>query len=123
MHASYATVGVYTLLSIALVLAIFAVTWVLRPHHAHSEKLATYECGERPTGGAWVQFRVIFYLFALIFVIFDVEVLFIVPWALIFRDGAAVGVGWFLLAEMTAFLIVLLVGWAFAYRRGCFEWE
>jgi NADH-quinone oxidoreductase subunit A len=123
MSGSYAGVGVFFALGIAFVAAVFATSWLLRPHHPHPEKLETYECGERPTGGAWVQFRVVFYLFALIFVVFDVEVAFVIPWAVIFRDLAHQGHAWFALAEMVVFLAILFVGWLFAYRRGCFDWE
>ncbi|MBI5835377.1 MAG: NADH-quinone oxidoreductase subunit A [Armatimonadetes bacterium] len=123
MHASYATVGVFLLLGLAFVGGTFAASWLLRPHHPHREKLATYECGERPLGNAWVQFRVVFYLFALVFVVFDVEVVFLVPWALVFRDVTKAGMGWFALGEMVVFLAILMAGWWFAYRRGCFDWE
>jgi NADH-quinone oxidoreductase subunit A len=123
MHGSYVGVGVFLLLGIVFVAGTFAASWMVRPHHPHREKLTTYECGERPTGGAWVQFRIIFYLFALVFVVFDVEVVFIVPWAVVLKELADIGAGWFALGEMAAFLAILLVGWLFALRRGCFEWE
>ncbi len=123
MHASYVGVGVFFLLGTAFVAGTFAASWLLRPHHPHVEKLATYECGERPRGGAWVQFRIVFYVFALIFVLFDVEVVYIIPWALVVGDLDQAGMGLFAVAEMAVFIAILMVGWLFALRRGCFDWE
>src|SRR5882672_2445870 len=61
------------------------VWWIIRPSRYSEEKLTTYECGENPTGSAWVQFNIRFYVFALIFVVFDVEAVFLLPWAVVFR--------------------------------------
>ncbi|NUP99946.1 MAG: NADH-quinone oxidoreductase subunit A [Armatimonadetes bacterium] len=123
MHGSYASVGIFFLLGIAFVAGTFTASWLLRPHHPHKEKLATYECGERVRGGAWVQFRIVFYIFALIFVVFDVEVIYLLPWALVVNDFSQMGLGGYVLLEMLAFLGILMVGWLFALRRGCFDWE
>lgn len=123
MYGTYIGVGVFFLLGVAFVAGTFSASWLLRPHHAHAEKLVTYECGEKPTGGAWVQFRIIFYLFALIFVVFDVEVVFVIPWAVAFKDLCGMHQALFALGEMLTFMAILMVGWLFAYRRGCFEWE
>ena len=123
MHASYISVGVFFLLGVAFVAGTFAASWLLRPHHPHKEKLETYECGEKPHGSAWIQFRIVFYVFALIFVVFDVEVVYILPWALAVNDLTALGQGVFVLTEMLVFLAILMVGWLFALRRGCFDWE
>lgn len=123
MHGSYISVGIFFLLGIAFVAGTFAASWLLRPHHPHPEKLATYECGEKPRGGAWVQFRIVFYVFALIFVLFDVEVVYIIPWALALPEFDALGMGAFAVVEMVIFLAILMVGWLFALRRGCFDWE
>ena len=60
--------------------------WILRPSRFSEEKLTTYECGENPVGTAWVQFNIRFYVFALIFIIFDVEAVFLLPWAVVFRE-------------------------------------
>jgi NADH-quinone oxidoreductase subunit A len=123
MTANYIGVAVFFVLSIAFVAGTFTASWFLRPHRPYAEKLTTYECGERPVGGAWVQFRIVFYLFTLAFVLFDVEVVFIIPWAIVVGDFAKLGLGVFVIAEMLVFLAILLVGWLFALRRGVFNWE
>ncbi len=79
----------------------------------------TYECGEEPDGDAWVRFHPRYYLVALVFVIFDVETAFILPWALNLGGGA----GEFLLVEMAIFVGVLLLGWAYAVRKGALTWQ
>src|SRR5512136_1794860 len=83
------------------------IAWLLRPHRPYPSKLATYECGEVPFGDTRVRFNVRFYVVALIFLIFDVEVVFLFPWALVFRR-----LGLFGFLEMAAFLGILLVGFA-----------
>jgi NADH:ubiquinone oxidoreductase subunit 3 (subunit A) len=77
----------------------------------------TYESGMVPIGDAWVRFHVQYYLYALVFVIFDVEVVFLYPWAVVFRQ-----VGLFALAEIALFIGILLVGLAYAWRRGALRW-
>ncbi len=123
MHGSYVSVGIFFLLGIAFVAATLATSWLLRPHHAHKEKLATYECGEKPRGGAWVQFRIVFYCFALSFVVFDVEVVYLIPWAVGLREMDALGHGWYAVGAMSLFLAILLVGWLWELRRKAYEWE
>ena len=78
----------------------------------------TYESGMVPIGDAWVRFHVQYYMYALVFVIFDVEVVFLYPWAVVFRQ-----VGLFALAEITLFIAILLVGLAYAWRKRAFEWQ
>jgi NAD(P)H-quinone oxidoreductase subunit 3 len=77
----------------------------------------TYESGMVPVGDAWVRFHVQYYLYALVFVIFDVEVIFLYPWAVVFRQ-----IGGLALVEMGIFLAVLLLGLAYAWRRGALRW-
>lgn len=123
MHGSYVSVGIFFLLGIAFVAGTFAASWLLRPHHPHQEKLATYECGERPSGGAWIQFRIIFYCLALSFVVFDVEVVYLIPWALGLNDFAASGQGWYAIGAGGLFLFILLLGWVWEIRRKAYDWE
>jgi NADH:ubiquinone oxidoreductase subunit 3 (subunit A) len=94
------------------------VLWkILRPSRWSEEKLTTYECGENPQGSAWVQFNIRFYVFALIFVIFDVEAVFLLPWAVVFRD-----IGFLAWAEGMVFIGILLVALAYVWRKGDLEW-
>ncbi|MCC6442052.1 MAG: NADH-quinone oxidoreductase subunit A [Armatimonadetes bacterium] len=84
---------------------------------------ATYECGEEPIGQAWKQFRVGYYIFALMFVIFDIETVFIVPWAFNLIHLKQMGLGLFAFVEMLIFLIILVVGWLYAWRKGVLRWD
>ncbi|MDB5262753.1 MAG: NADH-quinone oxidoreductase subunit, partial [Adhaeribacter sp.] len=100
---------------------------LIRPHRPNAEKLSTYECGEEAVGNSWVQFNPRFYVIALIFIIFDVELAFMFPWAVVFgrRDliEATDGLwGWFALAEMVLFIAVLALGLAYAWVKGHLDW-
>jgi NADH-quinone oxidoreductase subunit A len=92
--------------------------WLLRPARPYPSKNATYECGETPVGDTRIRFNIRFYVIALIFVIFDVEVVFLFPWALVY--GA---LGWFAFFEMLAFLAILLVGYAYVWKKGDLDWD
>ncbi len=81
-------------------------------------KRDTYECGEEPEGVAWVRFHPRYYVVALLFVLFDVETVFILPWAL---NLDALGV--LALVEMVVFVVILLLGWAYAVRKGAIQWQ
>jgi NADH-quinone oxidoreductase subunit A len=91
---------------------------LIRPHRPYPSKLSTYECGEEPIGEPRSRFNVRFYVVALIFLIFDVEVVFLFPWALVFRN-----LGWFAFIEMVVFLAILFVGYAYVWRKGDLEWD
>lgn len=95
---------------------------LLGPSRPYAEKQSTYECGEIPIGVAWVQFNISYYIFALMFVIFDVETIFIYPWAVILRDLKAAGIGLFAMLEMTVFIVILALGLAYAWRKGVLKW-
>jgi NADH:ubiquinone oxidoreductase subunit 3 (subunit A) len=99
-----------------LLLAIY-VGKLIQPRDPSGRKLTTYECGEIPVGQSWSQFNIRFYVFALCFVIFDVETIFLVPWAVVFKDVGLVGY-----VEMAVFVGVLLLGLAYAWRKGALKW-
>lgn len=103
---------------VAFVGSAFAVSWLLRPHAPSPAKNAPYECGEIIKGPSRIQFNVRYYLFALIFVIFDVEVLFIIPWALVFKE---LGITAYL--SMLTFMTILGVGLVYAWKKGALEWQ
>jgi len=90
---------------------------LIAPHRPNRIKNTPYECGEQPVGQAWVQFNVGYYLFALLFLIFDVEAAFLYPWAVVLRVVGIRG-----LIEVGIFLLVLLVGLAYAWKKGALEW-
>jgi NADH-quinone oxidoreductase subunit A len=101
---------------------------LLRPNRPNEEKLSTYECGEDPTGTAWGKFNIRFYVVALVFVLFETELLFLFPWAMVFSDeglNTASGGQWSLLAfvEMALFILVLAFGLVYVWSKGFLEWE
>lgn len=81
------------------------------------DKYIPYECGEVPEGSAWIRFNIRFYVFALIFIIFDVEIVFLLPWAVVFRN-----LGAFAFIEGVIFIGILMVGLAYVWRKGDLEW-
>ena len=93
-------------------------SWILRPNRPYPAKLASYECGEEPVGNARARFNIRFYVIALIFLIFEVEVVFLFPWALVYRD-----LGLFAFIEMAVFLAILLVGFAYVWVKGDLDWD
>ena len=103
-------------------LAVNLVVWrIIRPSRFSEEKLTTYECGENPTGSAWIQFNIRFYVFALLFIIFDVEAVFLLPWAVVFRKLSAEQ-GLLPYVEGLVFIAILVVALAYVWRKGDLEW-
>jgi NADH:ubiquinone oxidoreductase subunit 3 (subunit A) len=101
-----------------IVLLALGLTRVLHPAKRHARSAAdTYESGMVPVGDAWIRYHVQYYLYALIFVIFDVEVIFLYPWAVVFRQ-----VGLTALVEVGIFIAILGLGLAYAWRRGALTW-
>lgn len=92
--------------------------WLLRPHRPYPQKNSTYECGEEPVGTTRVRFNIRFYVVALIFLVFEVEVLFLFPWALVFKQYGMVA-----FVEMLVFLGILVVGYAYVWAKGDLEWD
>ena len=90
---------------------------LLAPSKKSKEKLETYECGEESEGSAWLQFNIRFYVIALIFLIFDVEVVFLFPWAVVFKD-----LGILAMVEMSIFLVILIVGLAYVWVKADLDW-
>ncbi|HWL00537.1 MAG TPA: NADH-quinone oxidoreductase subunit A, partial [Parapedobacter sp.] len=99
---------------------------ILSPRKPTPEKLSTYECGEEAVGNAWVQFNPRFYVIALVFLLFDVELLFIFPWATVFGQPELIAAdarwGWFALLEMALFVGILIIGLVYVWKKGDLEW-
>jgi NADH-quinone oxidoreductase subunit A len=117
MLEGYLPLFVFLALSIAFPVAALLVGKVLRPSVAAPAKLETYECGIESVGGARGRYSVRFYLVAILFVIFDVETVFLFPWAVRYKQ-----LGWFGVAEALVFLGILVVGYVWAYKKGALEW-
>jgi len=101
--------------------------WLIRPNRPNIEKLTTYESGEDPVSGAWGQFNIRFYIIAIIFILFDVEMVFLFPWSVVFGNEHLIeqtnGLwGWFSLLEMALFIIILALGLVYAWVKGYLEW-
>ena len=90
---------------------------IIAPHARTKEKLQTYESGETPIGSAWVQYPLGFYIFALLFVAFDVDIVFIIAWAIIFKQLSIFG-----FFEILFFILVLALGLVYAWRKGFIRW-
>ena len=117
MYRDFGTILVATLLGIILVAAPLLIQWLIAPSNKTKEKLETYECGEEAEGSAWLQFNIRFYVIALIFLIFDVEVVFLFPWAVVFKE-----LGLLALIEMGIFLSILVVGLAYVWVKSDLDW-
>lgn len=123
MAADYAYVGIFLLVGVLFVIFnVEILSRLLRPRRPTPEKLTTYECGEEPIGGSWIRFHVRYYLYALVYIIFAVEVIFLYPWAVIFKDFIEEKLGLLALTEMTIFIVILLLGFLYAWRKGALEW-
>jgi NADH-quinone oxidoreductase subunit A len=119
MYFDFANVLVYILVSGGFIFGSMTLGKVLRPNRPTPEKLSTYECGEEAIGSAWIQFNVRFYIIALIFLIFDVEIAVLFPWATIFKKP---GMGLLALAEILIFTAILVVGFIYVWVKGDLEW-
>ena len=114
----YLFVGIFVLVAVAFPLLPILLAQFVAPRKPSPTKNASYECGLEAEGDAWIQFRIQYYLFALIFVIFDVETVFIYPWAVSFKK-----LGLFAFIEMMIFIAILAVGLVYAWRKKILEWE
>jgi NADH-quinone oxidoreductase subunit A len=122
VYIHFASVFVMLFLGLVLCGLMLGLGALLRPSNPHPGKLATYECGEPPSGPAWINFNIRFYLIALVFVIFDVELAFIYPGAAVFRDWVTRGQGLFALAELVIFVGILAVGLVYVWVKGDLQW-
>ncbi len=121
MHQQFATVFVFMLLGLAFLFVSQIASKLLRPKNPYAAKQQSYECGEEPEGSPWIQFNVRFYLIALFFIVFDVEIIFMLPWAVVFNEMLGT-VGPLAFWEMFTFVCVLLVGLAYVWLKGDLDW-
>ena len=119
--ASHGVILSFLVVTVGFVATSLILWKVLRPSRFSEEKLTTYECGENPTGSAWIQFNIRFYVFALLFIIFDVEAVFLLPWAVVFKKlGQEQGLLPYV--EGLVFIAILVVALAYVWRKGDLEW-
>ena len=115
--SSYVVVAIFSVLGVASFLLTLGIGRLIRPENPSLAKLSTYECGIDPTGGGWSQSQIRYYIFALLFVMFDVEAVFIFPWAVTIEQ-----LGKQALIEMVVFVVILALGLVYAWRKGLLEW-
>lgn len=115
---NYVFLGLFFLAAMVVPLLPIVLARFVAPKRPGPVKLQPYECGVQAEGDAWVQFRMQYYIFAILFVVFDVEALFLFPWAVVFRHAGAAG-----LAAMGLFLGVLALGLVYAWQTGALEWD
>lgn len=118
MSLDYLILGAFAVIGVLFVAATVTVSNLLSPSAPSEEKSSTYECGSTPVGPPWVQFRVGYYVYALLFVVFDIETVFLYPWAVAFNR-----MGLFMLVEMIVFIAVLAFGLAYAWKEGALSWR
>jgi NADH-quinone oxidoreductase subunit A len=113
----YVTIAIFTVAGAAIVFGTIAVSKLVSPSVPHEEKLTTYESGIDPVGTGWAQANVRYYVFALLFVIFDVEAVFLFPWAIVFEK-----LGTQAFVEMVIFIGILAIALLYAIKKKVLEW-
>lgn len=118
MATDYAFVGVFLVVgALFVVVNVDVISRLIRPSAPNPAKLTTYECGEEPIGGAWLRFHIRYYLFALIYIVFAVEAVFLIPCVVVLNS---LGLAEFV--ALTVFVALLLVGFAYDWKKGGLEW-
>lgn len=117
MLSNYAFIGIFFVAALSFPLAPLILAFLLRPKRPTPMKQSTYECGLEAIGDIWVQFKVQYYLYALAFVIFDIEVVLLYPWAVAFNQLGLYG-----LVAASIFLLMLFAGLLYEWKKGALEW-
>lgn len=122
----FGKVFLYLVMGVLFVGFTFFIASLIALKKPNSEKLSSYECGEEPTGNSWIQFNSRFYVIALVFLLFDVEMVFIFPWTTVFSDKTLIAAdsrwGWLTLIEMFIFIGILLIGLIYVWKKGDLNW-
>jgi NADH-quinone oxidoreductase subunit A len=118
--SDYYFIGVFVVIAIAFPFVALGIAWLLRPKKPNPVKTDTYECGLETIGDTWVQFRAQYYIYALVFVVFDIEAVFLFPWAVAY---GLPGVGLWAMVEVFLFLGILTIGLVYAWRKGALRWQ
>lgn len=118
MTKDFGIIGIFLVGGFAFTMAGLITNWLVRPKKPSREKETTYECGLETQGPTWIQFKISYFLYALIFLVFDIETVFLYPWAVTFRTT-----GLFAFVEMVIFVSILILGLWYAYKEGALEWK
>jgi NADH-quinone oxidoreductase subunit A len=122
MLTEFGKVFIFFVLGIVFVAAALITARLIGPRNPTAEKLLPYECGEDPIGSPWVKFNIRFYVVALIFILFDVELVVLFPWAVILHRFAGQADGWFLYAAGAVFIVILFLADFYLWSKGDLEW-
>ena len=122
MGYQFGAVLAFAVVAILFALVMLIVGRIFRPRFPNDDKLSIYECGERPIGSAWYNFNTRFYLIALVFIIFEVDIALTFPVVVVYASWIKKGTGWVAFVELMLFTVVLLVGLAWAWAHGDLEW-
>ena len=117
MLALWAPVAIFSVIAVGFAFTPMVISAILRPSHPNPIKLSTYECGMETIGTSWIQYYVSFYVYALVFVVFDVETVFLYPWAVAYGR-----LGLFALGEMLVFIAILAVALVYAWKKQALRW-
>jgi NADH-quinone oxidoreductase subunit A len=124
--SEFGKIFIFLITGFVLVAITLFLSRLISPHNPNPEKLTSYECGEEPTGTAWIPFNTRFYVIALIFLLFDVEMVFIFPWATVYANASLIAAdkrwGVFTLIEMFVFAGILILGLVYVWRKGDLDW-
>ncbi|MDI6401964.1 NADH-quinone oxidoreductase subunit A [Balneolaceae bacterium ANBcel3] len=118
MLAEYGYVLMFLAIGCVFTAVTLLVAGLLRPNRPSPEKLMTYECGEEPVGSAWIQYNHRFYVIALMFLVFEVEVVLLFPWATVFQD-----MGWYAFWAMIVFVSLIFIGFLYELGKGALQWD
>ncbi len=118
MLIDYLPIFIFSMVAVGFVLLIIFLSAIIGKKKVTPQKMIPYECGMDPVGAARKPFSVKFYIIAMLFIIFDIEAVFLYPWAVIFREIKVFG-----LIEMAIFIAILLVGYIYIWKKGALEWE
>ena len=119
----YVAIALMIVLATLVALIAIGLGTLFGPRKPSQEKSMPYESGMPPIGEGTRRVPVRFYLIAVLFILFDIEVIFFLPWAVVFREFIKGGMGLFVLVEMVVFIVILLVGYVYAWKKGALEWE
>jgi NADH-quinone oxidoreductase subunit A len=127
MISDFGYILLFVIVGIVVLALIFGIAKFIRPHRPNAEKLSSYESGEEPEGNANTQFNIRYYIVALVFILFEVELVFLFPWATVFGNEQLFEItdglwGWFAVVEMFIFIAFLALGLAYAWVKGYLDW-
>ena len=123
MLLEYISIAIFIAITTLIGVIAIVLGTIFGPRRPAGKKSMPYESGMNPIGPGTRRIPVRFYLIAVLFILFDIEVVFFIPWALVFNDFVKNGQGLFMLGEMLVFIAILLVGYAYAWKKGALEWD